>query len=169
MRFTYGDQPNIKPTMSPHPGYPTIMPTTDDLWALGLYNKRFSVGYFNNLGGDCNQIYDSVTSGAITWETSAVTKDNCEYTICKWGKLVTIYIKIYVKSAISSMTTLGVLNSSYRPKTTQNLCATIMSTSSAQHQRAVQLHSNGNIRMPYASASSNDSTCYYVQATYFTD
>lgn len=111
-----------------------------------------------------NQMYTTVTSGAITWESSAVTTANCFYEIHKWGKLVELKVCIYIKNAISSFTVLGTLASDYRPPISVDGTASTMNQSS----QFIQIRTNGQIRMKYANASTGETTCYYCTFFYFT-
>lgn len=121
-------------------------------------------GFFTNLGGSCNQMYDNVTSGAITWETSAVTPANCSYSINKWGKLVELKLGIYIKNDCSgTWVTIGTLNANYCPSEAKDF---VISTSNGS-VTYLQLRTNGVMRLRKATASSGDTTTYMLTAMYF--
>lgn len=114
---------------------------------------------------DTNTTVTSVT-GAITWESSAVTAANCTANVYKMGKLRMVKLVIYIKSAISSFTKIGSVSSGNRPGTDVYSIATTISAS-GQQQDMIQFRANGDIRMSHAAASSSDSTSYYVTILYF--
>lgn len=105
----------------------------------------------------------SAVSSPVSW-TSAVTSANCEATMYKMGKLRMLVLGIYVKNAISSFTQLGTISSGNRPPI--DIVAVGTQQGSSQEAHAVQIRSNGQIRMSKANASSNVSTMYYVTLVY---
>lgn len=105
----------------------------------------------------------SAVSSPVSW-TSAVTSANCEATMYKMGKLRMLVLGIYVKNAISSFTQLGTISSGNRPPI--DIVAVGTQQGSSQEAHAVQIRSNGQIRMSKANASSNVSTMYYVTVVY---
>ena len=105
----------------------------------------------------------SVVSSPVSW-TSAVTSGNCEATMYKMGKLRMIVLGIYVKNAISSFTQIGTISSGNRPPL--DIVAVATQQGSSQESHAVQIRSNGQIRMSKANASTNVSTMYYLTMVY---
>lgn len=106
----------------------------------------------------------ATVSSPITWETSAVTKANCVAHMYKVGKIRMLIAEIYVKNAISSFTTLGTISSGNRPPVDIVIMASQQGSSQESH--AVQIRSNGQIRMSEANASTNTPTMYYMTAVY---
>lgn len=105
----------------------------------------------------------STVSSPVSW-TSAVTSGNCEATMYKMGKLRMLVLGIYVKNAISSFTQIGTISSGNRPPL--DIVAVATQQGSSQESHAVQIRSNGQIRMSKANASTNVSTMYYLTMVY---
>ena len=106
----------------------------------------------------------SAVNSPVSWESSAVTIANCIATMYKMGKVRMLNVGAYVKSAISSFTTLGTITSGNRPP--EDIVVMGSQQGSSQNAYSVQIRSNGQIRMSKADASTNVATMYYFTIVY---